>query len=168
MKPYALEFKYLEPSTVRLFRGPSGAARLVINGGEKSYLRVMVTRAFPISEPNRYIGFLDGDGKDIGMVEDVRKLDPESRKIVDEELQKRYFLPVIKNITRLNHEFDMAYFEVETDRGHRDFSLRGHAENCVEVSPYRYIIEDVDGSRFEIPDIRKLDKRSQNLLAMIL
>jgi hypothetical protein len=163
-----MNFEFLDPARVRFFRGPSNAARLVIEEHDRSYLKVTAARAFPISEPHRYIGFLDGKDKDIGMIEDIRKLDPESKRIVEEELEKRYFMPVIRRIPSLKHEFDLTYFEVETDRGKRDFSVRGHSEHCVEVSPGRYIIEDVDGSRYEIPDIDRLDARSRNFLAKIL
>lgn len=161
-------FEFLDPKQVRMFRGPSGMARLMVDGADRSYLKVAVARAFPVTEPNRYIGLLDGDGKDIGTVEDLRLLDPESRRVAEEELERRYFMPRITCIHKLSHEFDMTYFEVETDRGRRDFSLRGHSENCVEVSPNRYIIEDVDGCRFEIPNLKALDTRSQTFMECIL
>ena len=167
-KPSRIEFEFLDPASVRLFRGPSGGARLVINGHDQSYLKVTVAHAFPVSDPNRYVGFLDGQEKDIGMIEDIHKLDPESRRIAEEELESRYFTPKILRIIRLSHESDITYFEVETDRGRRDFSVRGHSENCTEVSPDRYIIEDVDGSRFEIPDVKRLDGRSRALLSRII
>lgn len=77
-------------------------------------------------------------------------------------------MPGIARIMRLDHESDVTYFEVQTNRGKRDFTVRGHSENCVEVSPFRYIIEDVDGNRFEIMDIRRLDRRSQDLLTNII
>lgn len=69
---------------------------------------------------------------------------------------------------RLDHEFDVTYFEVQADRGKRDFTMRGHSENCVEVSPFWYVIEDEDSNRFEIVDIRRLDRQSQDLLANII
>lgn len=163
-----MEFEFLDPAAVRLFRGPSGAARLEIEGHDRSYLRVRISRAFPMSEPNAYIGFLDGDGKDIGMVRDTDQLDEQSRKIIEEELGQRYFLPAIRRISRLNHEFDLTYFEVETDRGRRDFTVRGHSENVVEISPGRFIIEDVDGNRFEIPNLYLLDRQSQDFMARII
>jgi len=161
-------FDFLDPAAVRLVKGPAGGVRMILDGGDRSYLKVMVARAFPMSEPSRHVGFLDGNGKDIGIIEDIRKLDPESRRIAEEELDKRYFMPKILRVLKLNHEYDISYFLVETDRGQRDFTVRGHHENCVEVSPDRYIIEDVDGSRFEIPDVNRLDARSQSLLARVL
>lgn len=163
-----MKFEFLDPAAIHLSRVTSGAVRMTIDGHDRSYLKVVVARAFPISEPGKYIGFLDGNGKDIGIVEDIQKLDKASRRIVEEELEKRYFMPRIVRIMRLDHEFDVTYFEVQTDRGKRDFTVRGHSENCVEVAPFRYIIEDVDGNRFEIVDIRRLDRRSQDLLANII
>ncbi|MHB0999297.1 MAG: DUF1854 domain-containing protein [Armatimonadota bacterium] len=166
--PDRIDFDFMDASTIHLFRGPSGIARMKIDGHDKSFIKIMIASAFPLSEPNRYIGFLDGQGNDIGTIRDISELDHESAKIVQEELKRRYFLPRIKKIIQLSHDFESTYIKVETDKGIRDFTVRGHRENCPEVSPGRFIMEDVDGNRFEILDIHRLDKKSQSLLMQIL
>ena len=61
--------------------------------GDRSWREVRIARAFPFSDPDHYIGFRDGDDKDIGLLIDLRGLDAESRRIIDEELARRYFTP---------------------------------------------------------------------------
>ena len=168
LNPDRIEFDFMDPAAIHLFRGPHGTARLKIDGHDRSYIKVMIASAYPLSEPGRYIGFLDGTWNDIGTIRDITELDSESAAIVSEELERRYFLPKIKKVIQLNHEFEITYIKVETDRGIRDFSIRGHRENCPEVSPGRFIMEDVDGNRFEIEDFFALDKRSQTLLMQML
>lgn len=168
IQPDRISFDFLDAKTMRLFRGPYGAVRMTIDGHDRSYLKVTIATAFPLSEPNHYIGFLDGTGNDIGTIREISELPPDAQEIVRQELNRRYFLPRIKRIIELSHEFEITYIKVETNRGIRDFSLRGHRENCPEVSPGRFIMEDVDGNRFEILDLFKLDKRSQSLLSQIL
>jgi hypothetical protein len=168
IEPDRLEFEYLDPKAVHLSRGPSGAARLMIDGHDKCYLKFMVVCAFPLSSPDTAIGFLDGHWNDVGTIRGTRGLDAESRTIVQEELQRRYFRPRISKVIRFSHEFELSYVEVETDRGKRDFTLRGHRENIQEIEPGRYLIEDVDGNRFEIENFRKLDPKSQEYLSQVL
>ena len=168
IQPDRISFDFLDAKTIHLFAGPYGATRMTIDGHDRSYLKVTIATAFPLSEPDHYIGFLDGTGNDIGTIGEISELPADAQQIVRQELDRRYFLPRIKKIIELSHEFEITYIKVETDKGIRDFSLRGHRENCPEISPGRFIMEDVDGNRFEIQNFFRLDKRSQSLLSQIL
>ena len=48
----------VNPKDIRLFREPPWKLRLTIEG-DRSYLMVRVVRAAPLSQPSRYICFLD-------------------------------------------------------------------------------------------------------------
>lgn len=71
----------------------------------------------------------------------------------------------IVQIRHLEHKSDVTHFEVETDRDRRDFTMRDHSENCIEVSPFRYIFKDIPSNRSEIVHTRHIDRQSQGLLA---
>jgi hypothetical protein len=94
------------------------------------------------------------------VIRDIRELDHESRAVLEEELRKRYFTPIIKRFYYIRHEFGAVYFDVETDKGRTEFVVRGLRENIVEVNINRYLITDVDGNRFELPDAMELDQKS--------
>ena len=104
------------PETVRLFREPPWVLRLTIEG-DRSYLKVRVVCAAPLSQPDRYICFLDEKNEVICTVEDPIDLDAVSQRIVKEEIEQRYMTAIIKRIDSLKSEFGVSYWEVETDRG---------------------------------------------------
>ncbi|HLJ58006.1 MAG TPA: DUF1854 domain-containing protein [Chthonomonadaceae bacterium] len=164
--PETFELRILDPKRMRVFR-VAGVPRLTLRD-DRSWIKVSVARAFPLSDPDHYLGFLDGDGKDIGLLHDPGLLDPESRQVVDDELEKRYFVPVVERVLSVKEEFGTIYWSVETDRGQKDIIVRNLRDNLQELAASRVIITDVDGNRFEFPDVSKLDGKSQGVILRAL
>jgi hypothetical protein len=160
--PASFELRILDPRQIRIFR-VAGVARLTIEN-DRSWIKVSVARAFPLSDPDHYLGFLDGAGKDVGLLHDPSLLDPESRRVVDEELEKRYFVPVVERVLAVKEEFGTVYWTVETDRGDKEIVARNLRDNLQELSPSRVIITDVDGNRFEFADTNRLDGKSLGII----
>ncbi|MFQ6039207.1 MAG: DUF1854 domain-containing protein, partial [Candidatus Poribacteria bacterium] len=100
---------------------------------------------------------------EIGVVRDIQKIDPQSRKIVEEELEMMYFIPKITRINRIRSERGSYKWMVETDRGEREFDVR-HREDIRIIESNRVIVKDVDGNRFEIPNYSRLDSHSRSML----
>lgn len=153
--------RYLVPEKIRLFRSPMGAPRLEILG-EVCYTRVAVRRILPMSDPNRYISLGVGEETEIGIIEDPSQLDAESLKILREELDKRYFTPIIKKVHRVKERFGVHDWEVETSRGWITFSVQGLHQNVRHFPPARLLVTDVRGNRYDIPDYHRLDSHSFN------
>ena len=164
LEPEASSFdlRILDPKKMRVFR-KAGVTRLTLEG-ERTYLKIALARAFPLSDPENYLGFLDGAGKDIGLLVDPGPLDAESRQLVQEELERRYFVPVVEQVINVREEFGTVYWTVETDRGEVEFVVRNVRDNLQELSTTRLILTDVDGNRFEFPDVTRLDRKSQGIL----
>ena len=158
----AFDLRVLDPKRMKVFRH-TGVTRLTLEG-DRSWAKVSVARAFPLSDPDHYLGFLDGAGKDVGMLHDPDLLDSESRKIVADELEKRYFVPLVERIVTVKEEFGTVYWTVETDRGRKEIVVRNLRDNLQELSNSRVIITDIDGNRFEFPDYNKLDGKSMGLI----
>ena len=156
------DLRILEPRGVSLFRA-GGVTRLTVADSVSS-LRIAVHRAFPISNPNRYIGFQDGVGKDIGVLVDPSRMEAESRRILEEELELRYFVPEVSVVLSVKEEFGAVYWQVLTDRGEKEIVVRNLKDSVHELPGNRAMITDVDGARYMIPDIRRLDSRSTNIL----
>ena len=159
--------EHVVPETVRLFREPPWVLRLTIEG-DRSYLKVRVVCAAPLSQPDRYICFLDEKNEVICTVEDPIDLDAVSQRIVKEEIEQRYMTAIIKRIDSLKSEFGVSYWEVETDRGNREFVVRNVSENAQWITDRRLLLLDVDGNRFEIANLEVLDKKSRGLIEMVL
>ena len=104
------------PEVIRLFREPPWVLRLTIEG-DRSYLKVRVVCAAPLSQPDRYICFLDEKNEVICTVEDPIDLDAASQRIIKEEIEQRYMTAIIKRVDSLRSEFGVSYWEVQTDRG---------------------------------------------------
>jgi Domain of unknown function (DUF1854). len=90
------ELVWLDPKQLRFFK-EKGILRLTI-GEERSYWKVQVYRCFPLTDPNRYISVRDAMNREIGLIRDLSELSQDSRKVVEEELERRYLVPVITRI----------------------------------------------------------------------
>jgi len=156
------QIRWMDPTKVQL-RRHGGIVRLTIDG-DRSWTRAQPARAFPISDPEHYIGFLDGANKDIGMIKDPSLLDEESRRVLDEELELRYFVPIVTKVNKVKMEFGTVYWSLETTRGPRDIVVRNLRDNMQEVSATRVFVTDIEGNRFEFPDIRQLDPESLSII----
>lgn len=163
----SIEVRYLEPDRIRVFRHDSAELRMTILD-DRTYLRITATRAFPLSDPGHYVGILQESGGEIGIIRDLRELDQESRAIIKTELRKRYFTPIITEITSIKTEFGLHYWDVDTDKGQRQFIIRSLRESVFEISPNRYLLHDVYGNRFEIRDVTALDKKSKARIERLL
>ena len=163
---------FLDPATVTLFRTGGSAVRATIAdpriGYERTYLICQIARAFPLSLQDKYIGLRDAKDKDVGMLETLNGLDTESRKIVDEELERRHFVPTIQKVTKVKKEYDTVNFEVETDKGERKFSVQNLKDSIQEVGGGRVLMTDRTGSRYNIPDVSKLDEKTYAILSRVL
>lgn len=154
------ELDYIDPGRLQFARR-GDVLRLTIES-DRSYLKVRPVRAFPLTELNEFIGLMDTvSGKEIGLIRHLRDLDHQTRQLIEEELDKRYFIPKIFRIYQAKKEFGTVYWDVDTDRGRRQFVMRGIRDSIHEIEPDRYLVNDIDGNRFEVPQLTKLDNRSQ-------
>ena len=157
----------LDPSKLKLMAGEDHPLRMTIEG-ECSYPRVRVVAAFPLTSPGRDVCFLDGKDNEIGEVESLSDFTAAQRRIVEAELAKRYYMPVITRLRSVKDEFGLSYWDVETDRGPREFVLRGSTEHVTQIDERRLMIVDIDGNRFELRDWDRLDAKSYGLVVRLL
>jgi hypothetical protein len=154
------ELEYLDPR--KLLIAKRGDVLRVTIENDRSYLKVSAVRAFPLTDPNEFIGLQDAiTGHEIGLLKNLKELSNEARQLVHESLNSRYFVPKIFRIIEAKREFGTVYWDVETDRGPRKFMMRGIRDSIHEIEPGRYLVVDIDGNRFEVPKLEKLDARSQ-------
>ncbi len=157
----------MEPASLKLFYHPKDRLRLTI-GEEKSYPTVKPAWAAPLSRPNHYLCLLDGKGNEIVMLTDPAALPPDSWEAVQQELRRRYMTGTVTAIHDARVEYGATYWSVDTNRGKRDFVTQSLQENAQWLSPTHLLLIDVDGNRFEIPDVNALDPRSHNFITAIL
>ena len=115
---------FLTPENASVERTEGGLLRARING--KDYPRIHPARCFPFTSPDEYISLREGTGnqsKEIGMLRYINSLGEETAKIIKEQLDMIYFMPVIVLGYRYRQGRDTLY---------RDHGRQQHnkAERC--------------------------------------
>jgi hypothetical protein len=156
----------IDPTLVRLFRGPHNVLRCTIHD-QKTVLRAKVVRAFPISAETHWVNVLDAKNKEVCLIEDPTQLDPDSLKLVEEELGRFYRVANIERINSIKQEYRTMFWNVLTDRGPRDFVVKWNADTVQWRAANELLLVDIDTNRFRIPDVTQLDKQSLKHLSII-
>src|SRR4051812_36230831 len=90
---------------------------LILHTPDGRFPNVEPIRAFPITEPSSWIAFCDAEGREILCLESMEGLVPEARRILEDELALREFVPTIERVVRVSAEGTPCDWEVDTDRG---------------------------------------------------
>ena len=108
--------RYLTKENAVFARTGGGFISLEFDG--KKWERVQVIRLFPFTEPDQFISIrtVEERSKEIGVIEDMKKVSKETRKMLEEQLKLHYFTPVIQKVLDIKDEYGYAYFHVMTDR----------------------------------------------------
>lgn len=163
------ELNILDPKKVHIHRDEFNILKLDFEGdnGDKKSSAVEVSMGFPLTDPDIFISLVElKDGKrdkEVGIIEDLRKLDSKSRKILKAELKRAYFMPRITKINAMKENHGVMKFNVETDKGQREFETK-YKEDIRKLKGGRIIVKDSDGNRYEIKDYMKLDQKSISLI----
>lgn len=139
--------------------------------GEEFYPRIQVYHAFPFTDPDSYISIREPDekAKEIGIIKNIRKdISKESREMLEEQLRLRYFTPTIEKVINIKDEYGFAYFDVLTNHGACRFTIHMGGGSVVNLSDTRLMITDLDGNRFEIPDVTRLTTQELKKLDLFL
>ncbi|MBI2914476.1 MAG: DUF1854 domain-containing protein [Firmicutes bacterium] len=165
------KLRYLQPDRLKVSTSSCGSLCIQLDG-EECYDKVTAYRALPLSSPEHYIslrvGTTQSDQREIGVIRDLSELDPEIRKLIEAELAKRYFIHTISKIHSIREKYAFLYWDVETDKGRRQFAIPGWAHRHVIESGLGRIIQDVDGNRYSIPDLEALDDHSRAVFNQII
>ncbi len=155
----ASDLQYLEPKDLRFVQG--GVSLHLTVEENISYLGVKIFRLFPLCEPQRYLRVQNNDSEEIGVIQDLTQLSTNNQRLVLEDLERRYLMPVVKRVVHAKERFGTLELEVETSRGFRTFTMRNLRENIVQLSLNRYLLSDVDGNRCDVRNLEELDTISR-------
>ena len=122
---------------------------------------VKLVWARPITGHGQEISIVGEDKKEICLLKSLDGLDPHSRRIAEEELERRYLVPRITRVIGTKPSYGNRYWHVETDRGQRHFVMKDPSKNVVWVTHDRLIIRDTLGNRYQIESLSRLDAHSR-------
>ena len=144
-----------------LHRDAWGQLALVDAAGQR-FEGVAAVRAFPVSNVDRWISICDAQGREIVCIENLDDVAPPVRAILEEELARREFFPVILRILSATTK-EPSEWEALTDRGPSTFQINNE-DDVRRVDLHSASVLDSHGVRYLIPDIRRLDAPSRRIL----
>src|SRR5690348_522901 len=90
----ASQLVFLDPRKLSFFK--HGATLRLTIEEDRSFPRTGILRAFPLSDRNQFFSVRDGSDKEIGIIVSPGELTDENRMLIEEDLQRRYFVPSVK------------------------------------------------------------------------
>lgn len=153
-------------NTITLERDAHG--RLVLHAADGStHVGVQPVRAFPLSEPDGAVSLVGPDGRERLWIERPAALPPAARTLLDAELARREFAPVIEQLLEVSTFSTPSTWRVRTDRGTTTLVLKGE-EDIRRLGGAALLVTDSHGIGYRIADQRALDRRSRRLLERFL
>ncbi|MCR5524007.1 MAG: DUF1854 domain-containing protein [Clostridia bacterium] len=161
ISPDSLKTDYVTAENCRFFETPSGFLGAEINGN--TYRRVILSRALPLTMPDKYICITDVEKNELGIIEDISYFTEEQQKLINGELSQRYFCPVITEILSIKEKFGNFYFDVKIGNYKKNFTVKNLNKN-IRYHGEGFDLIDVDGSRYRILDFDKFPSKSRRKL----
>jgi hypothetical protein len=146
-----------------LERDAWGRLVLVYSDGSR-FIGVEATRAFPISSPKEYVCICDADGHEQLCIENPSELPADVKAVLDDELSRREFVPIVERILNVHAESDPSQWQIVTDRGPTEFLMEDSDDDVRRLGPNRILLVDTHGIRYLIPDTQALDATSRRIL----
>lgn len=144
-----------------------GYIRMTI-ANDRCFGHVRFRRLFPLSRPREFIAVQDDHGNEIGILRKLSELSPDWHQRINDDLENHYVMPVLTTIHAIRSENGLYRWQVTTDRGPREFFVQGRTENITLTDDNRVLIVDTSGGRYDIPDLRRMPRRSQTIIAKVL
>lgn len=142
--------------------------RLVLHTADGSeHVGVVPVRAFPLSAPEGALSLVGPDGRERLWIDEPARLPSEARGVIDEELARREFAPLIEQLIEVSTFSTPSTWTVRTDRGTTTLVLKGE-EDIRRLGGSALLVTDSHGIGYRIADARTLDRRSRRLLERFL
>lgn len=149
-----------------LSRNPLGRLVLTTASGE-AHEGVIPVRAFPIGAPDNGFSLMDTDGHELAWINRLADLPETTRQLLEEELASREFVPEIRRIIGVNSYATPCEWQIETDRGATEFTLKGE-EDIRRLAGSTLLIADSHGIHYLIRNLTTLDRTSRKILDRFL
>ncbi|MCU0711043.1 MAG: DUF1854 domain-containing protein [Pirellula sp.] len=161
-KPSHDSESWSEPKLIRFELDALGQLTL-LGRGDARVENVRPIRLFPLSRPDDWIAILDATGREICCIEEMGMLEPDQRTTLEQELEKREFVPIVKRIVWVSGNSEPCEWKVETDRGSTSFILNDE-KDVRRLSDQGVLVVDSFGIRYMIPNRNQLDSYSRRVV----
>ena len=143
---------------------------LALKFEEKDYERVGVYLTFPLTNPDEFISIREADekAKEIGIIRSIQDLGREEQEMIREQVRLRYFMPIIRKVLDVKDEYGYANWQVTKEFGSCRFTTHMGGDAVVNLGEARYQVTDIDGNRYEIPDLYSLSVMERKKLDLFI
>ncbi len=142
--------------------------RLVLTDAHgQQHCGVVPLRAFPFSAPREGIALCDATGQEVRWLPTLDGLEDSLRQMIEEELARREFVPVIRHVHQVTPRVEPSAWEVETDRGPATFVLQS-PDDIRRIDEQRAMLTDAHGVRYLIAELNAMDAASRRILERYL
>ena len=149
--------RFLEPDQLKIARTAGGVLALAV--GDEHYDHVDAFRVFPLSDGERWISLRVHGGGEIGVIRRPDQLPEQQRRLLAEELERRYFAPRILSVESLVERFGESHWRVVTSAGRCRFRVRSDHTQIREIAGGALLISDVDGNRYLLERRERLPRQ---------
>lgn len=163
-----LQMRFLTSENAEFKRTEGGFISL--KTGDKEYDRVGVYLTFPLTNPEEFISIRETDekAKEIGIIQNLKCMKKDVQEMIREQIRLRYFMPVIRKVMDVKDEYGYAYWHVMTDFGVCRFTTHMGGDAVINIGGARYQITDIDGNRYELPDLYALTVMERKKLDLFI
>lgn len=148
---------WIDPDKIRFYRHAGGWLAAEWRGRAAP---VAVKRLFPVSDPDGAITVQDIQGEEWGLLRSARRLEPESRMALEQELRMNPYFPRIQFVSSLRRRQQHFEWQVETDWGPVRFLTDPLYESVAEWPDGCRVVADQKGQGYLLPADRQLDGKS--------
>ena len=153
----------IEVPELRLRRDDRGQLRLHATAEAEPIENVRVARCFPWSLRDRYVSIRDKVGNELVLITDLDQTEPDTRRVIEQELDTQEFIPVITAVDTIDDSFGVMIWNVQTDRGPIELQIKTN-DDIRRIDDRRVLLKDHAGGLFEIQDVTAFDPKSLRLV----
>ena len=109
-----------------------------------------------------------GELKEIGIITNINVFDEIQQKYISDELNRKYFIPIIEIINSVKEKYGFSYWDVKTNIGKIKFTVHDAYRNILKITDDRIMVTDVNGNRYEIVSLNGIDRKSFRRIELFL
>ena len=130
--------------------------------------RAHLCREFPFELEWEFISVMNDEQAEVGIIKAISLFDGAGEELLRTELARRYYAPVIDRIIAVKERYGFSYWRVHTAEGNISFTLHDTYRSIIRAGDGRVVLLDVNGNRFEIPNVAALDRKSYKKIELYL
>ena len=130
--------------------------------------RAFLCRQFPFELEWEFISVMNEEQAEVGIIKATALFEGAGEDLLRTELSRRYYAPVIDKIIGVKERYGFSYWRVHTAEGNVNFTLHDTYRSIIRATGGRVVLLDVNGNRFEIPDVEALDRKSYKKIELYL